>query len=114
MKVEAYSHSQGEKCDFLSFDKCDPYVKILVNSELVYVTRTVSDGSYVIFDETFTTKRIEKNSMITIEVWDYDKMSNSDLILRWEVSVENLLKTNLKRGYGDNKVYVNSWWADEK
>lgn len=106
----ASTHAQGVKCD--AFSGCDPYVKIVVSdSNQVFATRTLWDQYYPDFDETFTTKKIDKDSMILIQLWDFDGWSSNDLMLSWDVSVKKLLKTSSYK-YGNNKVFVSSSWQN--
>lgn len=102
---------KGDACDLI--DSCDPFVKVLVNSEYVFQTRVIINEKYATFDEKFTTKKIDMNSIITMELHDYDKKTTSELIFSWDVKVKNLLETSEFLGTGSNRILVTSSWQDE-
>lgn len=114
-KLVAYSHTSGHNCDFFIGDWCDPFVKVLVNSEYAYSTGVYWDTKHLFLNKTFTTKKIDKNSIVTFEIWDYDRASTHDLILSWDISVKKLLKTHEKiTPNSQNKLYVNATWVDDE
>lgn len=67
--------SNSGSCDFMG--SCDPYVKIFIKGEQVYQTTKHKDTTDAIFDETFTSQKIDLvGDTIRIEVWDSDIFLN--------------------------------------
>lgn len=98
----------NEKCDdppaFLkgfSIDstKCDSYVKLYINGREVGTTDIKQNTDIYNVELFFTSgpEKINRNSMIKIEVWDHDEWSKHDLILRQEGSIDSFIDFPIRR-----------------
>lgn len=114
----------GKRCDTLQIINCDPYIKILVDDQEVFRTKTQWHQNLVNFDETYISPRMKKDSNIVIEMWDDDSTvgdwgTADDLMSRWgNGTVDLFMRYNRLAGhkyYGkyQNKVEYLSSWMDE-
>lgn len=105
----------GDPCD--SSDKCDSFVKVLVNCEHVFETKVIANEKYATFEQKFTTEKIYIDSIVTLELYDYDTayfpLETKQLIFSWDVNVKKLLETSEFVGTGSNKISVTASWQDE-
>lgn len=99
---------------------CDPIIKLFVDDEKVLKTARSINGFSFDAKITFTTGKIQKNSAITIEIWDAKKgfMNPNVLLFSKKGTVNSFLK-NQSRAEGDNfaehanRIETVSFWRDE-
>lgn len=96
--VSAFGTINGGWCDIPVNNPCDPYVKIYINDELMDQTATVDDTYVYDADHQFISAKIEKSSIIKIEVWDDDGDRAHDLVLRSEGNVEDFVTKPYRYG----------------
>lgn len=120
----AWKDKTGTNCDPLQAANCDPYIKILIDDQEVFRTKTHWHQNVVNFDETFVSARMRKNASIAIEMWDDDSTvgdwgTPDDLMARWRNGNVEVFSSHSKlagpKWYGkyQNKVRYSSSWTDE-
>lgn len=79
-------------CDTAS--QCDGYVKIFIDEQQVYYTKTIRNDDHPMFFQTFTSNKIKKNAVVRFELWDADRFldGSDDRIIFWTTDIEELLK----------------------
>lgn len=100
-------------------------MKVLVDGQEVFRTRTQWGKRYPSFDQTYFSPRMRKDARITIEMWDDDSRplilkSPDDLMSRWsDQTIDSLLKYTYLLGdprdeQWQNRIDYISSWRDEK
>lgn len=87
-----------------------------MNDKEVFKSDTVWDRHMPYFGETYHSPLMSKNARITIEMWDDDSGffgSPDDLIIRWETSIDELLKKGMRYFTEGTTVVTTSAWRDE-
>ena len=73
-------------------NKCDPYVRILIQDQEVFRTTTKEEDNQPKFHERFQTEKIFKKSKIEIQIMDDDTgYSEDDLMSRCTVDIDQLV-----------------------
>lgn len=83
----------GTVCDYYS--ECDPHIVLLINEDPVFMSDIIWDVKHFTFNTTFISKIIHRHSELTIEMWDSDVFTAHDLILRWKITVDDLISTHI-------------------
>lgn len=92
-----YSSRISKKCDgdrflFLS-NKCDQYVRVLVDDQEIFRTSMKEDTNYAVYNERFQMGIILKTAKITMQIWDDDTgYSEDDLMSSCVTNIDQLLK----------------------
>lgn len=88
--LNAMGTNDGAACDYAG-GECDPFVKVLINGNLVNQTDVKQGQTVVDLNYEHTTGLIPFTSKIRIEVYDSDPADTQELILEAEGDVQSFL-----------------------
>lgn len=113
-----YGEFYGKINTFGWIVKCNPFIKLFVNGDLMLRTKKV-DGFSFDANLSFTTVKIPKNSTIKIEIWDANLgfLDFNTRIFSKEGTVDSFLNGQILQsdsfGEKDNSIEMISFWRDE-
>lgn len=104
-----------KKCDvnklFFIPNKCDPYVKVLVDGQEVFRTTVKEDRNDAKFFERFRTGKILKTARISVEIWDHDAEDDDDWIASCTMHIDQFQTSNTFNCDGST-INMTSKWED--
>lgn len=118
MWIQATRDSTGGFCDTRDV-RCDPYIKILVNGQVVHQTaKNHLDTPSYDPQLQFTTAKISLKTKITIETWDDDEAflhfnGDDDLIQRVEGSASEFADNAILTTNDHNRIEIVSFWKHQ-
>lgn len=109
--------STGSSCD--TFSACDPYVKLFINSKHIRETAIQNDTEIFNANILYVSRRVRKQTMLKLQVWDSDDYLNGDddLIHETEGNVHSFLQYPIRYGARNddrqNIIETTTFWRDE-
>lgn len=105
----------GKNCD-LGFGNavyCDPYVQIVINDKKEFTTSAKKNVQrWTTFDETYRSKKMSKNTKITIKVKHDAITKKGKKLLEQTLDIDSLVKKTRIDG-PHSILFLNSLWQDE-
>lgn len=90
---------------------CDPFIKFFLDGNDKFTTRTQGTNEFNV-DYEYTTPKINKTSVIRIEMWDYNRIIPNYLIFITKGNVDSFLRDgHRKEVYEHHNILTRNFWT---